>query len=70
MPRSWWFGRLSGLQAGGSYDSVEIVGRPPSWVDVFAVFSVKTVSGDGVDVVICCVVLMVFLAERSAVLIA
>ncbi len=43
---------LSGLQAGGSYDSVEIVGRPPSWVDVFAVFSVKTVSGDGVDVVI------------------
>ena len=43
---------LSDLQAGGSYDSVEIVGRPPSWVDVFAVFSVKTVSGDGVDVVI------------------
>ncbi len=43
---------LSGLQAGGSYDSVEIVGRPPSWADVFAVFSVKTVSGDGVDVVI------------------
>ena len=43
---------LSGLQAGGSYDSVEIVGRPPSWVDVFAVFSVKTVSGDGMDVVV------------------
>ncbi len=43
---------LSSLQAGDSYDSVEIVGRPPSWVDVFAVFSVKTVSGDGVDVVI------------------
>ncbi len=42
---------LSGLQAGGSYDSVEIVGRPPSWADVFAVFSVKTVSGDGVDVI-------------------
>lgn len=43
---------LSSLQAGGSYDSVEILGRPPSWVDVFAVFAVKTVSGDGVDVVI------------------
>ena len=42
---------LSSLQAEGSYDSVEIVGRPPSWGDVFAVFSVKTVSGDGVDVV-------------------
>ena len=43
---------LSGLQAGGNYDSVETVGRPPSWVDVFAVFSVKTVSGDGMDVVV------------------
>ena len=43
---------LSGLQAGGSYDSVEIVGRPPSWVDVFAVFSVKTVSRDGMNVVV------------------
>ncbi len=43
---------LSGLQAGGSYDSVEIVGRPPSWMDVFAVFSVKTVSGDGMNVVV------------------
>ena len=42
---------LSGLQAGGNYDGVEIIGRPPSWVDVFAVFTVKTVSGDGVDVV-------------------
>jgi len=45
-------GTLSGLQAGGSYDSVEIQGRPPSWADVFAVFSVKTVTGDGVDVVV------------------
>ena len=43
---------LSGYQTGGSYDSVEIVGRPPSWVDVFAVFSVKTVTEDGVDVVV------------------
>ena len=43
---------LSSLQVGGNYDSVEIVGQPPSWVDVFAVFSVKTVSGDGLDVVI------------------
>ena len=43
---------LSGYQTGGSYDSVEIVGRPPSWVDVFAVFSVKTVTGDNMDVVV------------------
>ena len=43
---------LSSLQAGGSYDSVEIIGRPPSWTDVFAVFAVKTVTGDGVDVVV------------------
>ena len=43
---------LSGYQTGGSYDSVEIIGRPPSWVDVFAVFSVKTVTGDGMDVVV------------------
>lgn len=43
---------LSNLQAGGSYDSVVIVGSPPSWADVFAVFSVKTVTGDGVDAVV------------------
>ena len=44
--------KLSELQAGGNYDSVEIVGRLPSWVDVFAVFAVKTVTGDRVDVVV------------------
>lgn len=40
---------MSSLQAGGSYDSVEIIGGPPAWVDVFAVFSVKTTSGDGLN---------------------
>ena len=43
---------LAGLQAGGSYDTVQIVGQPPSWADVFAVFSVKTVTGDGLDVAV------------------
>ena len=33
---------LSLLQAGETYDRVEIQGRPPSWADVFAVFAVKS----------------------------
>lgn len=42
---------LSGLQAGGSYDRVEILGQPPAWSDVFAVFAAKTAgAADGVDV--------------------
>ena len=45
--------RLSALQAGGTYDRVEIQGRPPSWADVFAVFAAKTASGsDGVSVAV------------------
>lgn len=43
--------RLSALQNGGSYDSVEIQGHPPSWADVLAVFAAKTASAEGgVDV--------------------
>lgn len=41
---------LAALQAGGSYDRVEIIGQPPSWSDVFAIFAAKTAVG-GVDVV-------------------
>ena len=33
---------LSALQAGGTYDRVEIQGCPPSWADVFAVFAANT----------------------------
>ena len=45
--------RLSALQNGGTYDRVEIQGRPPSWVDVFAVFAAKTASGsDGTSVAV------------------
>jgi len=43
---------LSGLQAGGTYDRTEILGQPPAWSDVFAVFAAKTAgAADGVDVV-------------------
>ena len=43
---------LSTLQAGGTYDRVEILGQPPAWSDVFAVFAAKTAgTADGVDVV-------------------
>ena len=45
--------RLSSLQTGGTYDRVEIQGRPPSWADVFAVFAAKTASGsDGASVAV------------------
>ena len=44
---------LSGYQTSGSYDSVEIVGRPPSWADVFAVFAAKTAgAADGESVAV------------------
>ena len=43
---------LATLQAGGSYDQVEILGQPPAWSDVFAVFAAKTAgAADGMDVV-------------------
>ena len=43
--------KLSALQAGGTYDRVEIQGGPPSWADVFAVFAAKTAGGaDGAQV--------------------
>lgn len=44
---------LSALQAGGTYDRVEIQGRPPAWVDVFAVFTAKTAgAADGESVAV------------------
>ena len=44
---------LSALQAGGTYDRVEIQGRPPSWADVFAVFAAKTAgAADGESVAV------------------
>ena len=44
---------LSALQAGGTYDQVEIQGCPPSWADVFAVFAAKTAgAADGASVAI------------------
>ena len=44
---------LSGLQAEGGYDSVEILGRAPAWVDVFAVFAAKTAgAADGASVAV------------------
>lgn len=45
--------RLSALQNGGSYDSVEIQGQPPAWAEVLAVFAAKTAgTGDGLDVAV------------------
>ena len=43
---------LAALQAGGTYDRTEILGQPPAWSEVFAVFAAKTAgAADGVDVV-------------------
>lgn len=43
---------LAALQAGGTYDRVEILGQPPAWSDVFAVFAAKTAGAvGGMDVV-------------------
>ncbi len=45
--------RLSALQNGGTYDRVDIQGRPPSWADVFAVFAAKTAgAADGASVAV------------------
>lgn len=43
---------LAALQTGGTYDRIEILGQPPAWSDVFAVFAAKTAGATGgVDVV-------------------
>lgn len=38
---------LNGLQSGGNYDDVEIHGQKADWVEVLAVFAVKTTLYDG-----------------------
>ena len=43
--------RLADLQDGNGYDRVEILGQPPDWQEVAAVFAVKTAGAeDGTDV--------------------
>lgn len=43
--------RLEALQAGGSYDRVEVQGQPPDWREVAAVFAAKTAGAEnGTDV--------------------
>lgn len=43
---------LAALQTGDTYDRIEILGQPPSWSDVFAVFAAKTAgAAGGTDVV-------------------
>ena len=43
---------LAAFQTGGTYDRIEILGQPPAWSDVFAVFAAKTAGATGgVDVV-------------------
>ncbi len=45
--------RLFALQTKGTYDRVEIQGRPPSWADVFAVFAAKIAgAADGASVAV------------------
>ena len=45
--------RLEELQAGGTYDSVEVHGQPPGWPEVLAVFAARTAGAeDGVDVAV------------------
>ena len=45
--------RLEELQAGGTYDSVEVQGQPPGWPEVLAVFAARTAGAeDGVDVAV------------------
>ena len=39
---------LEALQT-NDYDAVEIVGQPPAWADVLAVFAVSVAGGDGAD---------------------
>ena len=40
---------LEALQTNG-YDSVEVVGQPPAWAEVLAVFAVRVAGGNGADV--------------------
>lgn len=45
--------RLEELQAGGTYDSVEVHGQPPGWPEVLAVFAARTAGAEeGVDVAV------------------
>ena len=45
--------RLADLQDGDGYDRVEILGQPPDWREVAAVFAVKTAgAADGADVAV------------------
>lgn len=45
--------RLEELQAGGTYDSVEVQGQPPGWPEVLAVFAARTAGAEeGVDVAV------------------
>lgn len=45
--------RLEELQAGETYDSVEVHGQPPGWPEVLAVFAAQTAGAeDGVDVAV------------------
>ncbi|MDV9524216.1 peptidoglycan endopeptidase, partial [Clostridioides difficile] len=45
--------RLEELQAGGTYDSVEVHGQPPGWPEALAVFAARTAGAeDGVDVAV------------------
>ena len=45
--------RLADLQNGDGYDRVEILGQPPDWREVAAVFAVKTAgAADGADVAV------------------
>ncbi len=38
--------KLTELQAGGGYDRVEVQGGPPTWAEVFAVFTARTAGAD------------------------
>lgn len=45
--------QLEELQAGGTYNSVEVHGEPPGWPEVLAVFAARTAgAADGVDVAV------------------
>jgi len=45
--------RLAEIQGDGTYDRVEILGQPPPWADILAVFAAKTAGAeDGVDVAV------------------
>lgn len=45
--------RLAEIQEGGTYDRMEILGQPPGWPEVLAVFAAKTAAAEnGVDVAV------------------